>query len=302
MDSPTASHRNERRALVYALSAIALWSTIATGFKLGLREFTPGQLVLAGVVASTIFFAIVHLVRRTRVPRESIVRLTRRQVAAAVLLGLLNPFVYYFVLLEAYDRLPAQIAQPLNYTWAITMAVLAIPVLKQRLDVRAWSGVALGYVGVVILLTQGDFTSFDRFDPAGIFLAVLSTLIWASYWLLGRRWLGEVDPARTLIVGFSSALPAIALVVAVTDGLPIFSMRLVGFAIWVGLLEMGVAFLMWQRALQLTERTGALAQLIFLSPLASLVLIGTVLGEDIHASAIVALAAILAGLLLTQRS
>ncbi len=301
MDSPAASQRNERRALIYALIAIALWSTIATGFKLGLREFTPGQLVLAGAIASTLFFAIVHLFGRSRAPHKPVAPLTRRQVAAAAVLGLLNPFVYYFVLLEAYDRLPAQIAQPLNYTWAITMAVLAIPVLKQRLDPRAWGGVGLGYVGVVILLTQGDFTSFDRFDSLGIFLAVLSTLIWASYWLLGRRWLGDIDPARTLIVGFSVALLPIAVAVALTDGMPTFSMRLVGFAIWVGLLEMGVAFLLWQRALQLTERAGALAQLIFLSPLASLVLIGSVLGEDIHLSAVVALAAILAGLFLTQR-
>lgn len=301
MNPPGDSKRNERRALVYALTAVALWSTIATGFKLGLREFTPGQLVLAGAVASTIFFVVVHLVRRARTARHTEPVLTHRQIAAAVALGLLNPFIYYFVLLEAYDRLPAQIAQPLNYTWAITMALLAIPVLKQRLDARAWIGVGIAYLGVVILLTQGDFTSFDRFDPTGIFLAVLSTLLWASYWLLGRRWLGDVDPVRTLVIGFAAALPAIGIAVAVTDGLPALSLRLMGFAIWVGLFEMGVAFLMWQRALQLTERAGAVAQLIFLSPLASLVLIGSVLGEEIHTSAVVALGAILAGLFLTQR-
>jgi hypothetical protein len=32
-------------------------------------------------------------------------------------------------LFEAYDRLPAQVAQALNYTWALTLTLLAVPVL-----------------------------------------------------------------------------------------------------------------------------------------------------------------------------
>ena len=307
MQLEPATRTRERRALVYALCAVGLWSTIATGFKLGLREFTPGQLVLAGACASAVFFMGVRSWQRIRGRStdqgdEGLNRLTNRERLAAMALGLVNPFVYYFILLEAYDRLPAQVAQPLNYTWAIAMAVLAIPLLNQRLGVSAWAGVALGYVGVVVLITQGDFTSFDRFDPLGVILAVASTVVWALYWLLSTRWLGDRDPAESLSIGFAVALPAIFVTVAATDGLPAFSLQLVGYAIWVGLLEMGFAFLLWQRALQLTTRAGAIAQLIFLAPVVSLVLISTVVGEDIHPSAMVALGAILGGLLLTQRA
>ena len=36
----------ERKALLLALSAVALWSTVATGFKLGLAVMAPAQLLL----------------------------------------------------------------------------------------------------------------------------------------------------------------------------------------------------------------------------------------------------------------
>ena len=43
-------------------------------------------------------------------------RLGPRELRQALALGLVNPLLYYLVLFEAYDRLPAQLAQPLQQT------------------------------------------------------------------------------------------------------------------------------------------------------------------------------------------
>lgn len=159
----------ERRALLYALTSVALWSTVATGFKLGLREMAPVQLLLLGCVIALAFFAACRpFVRAT---------LSLRQHVAAAALGLVNPFAYYLILFEAYDRLPAQIAQPLNFTWAIALALLAIPLLRQRLSIRGWTGVAIGYVGVVAIVTEGNFDTLGHFDALGVALALGSALI-----------------------------------------------------------------------------------------------------------------------------
>ncbi|MCY3837956.1 MAG: EamA/RhaT family transporter, partial [Gammaproteobacteria bacterium] len=73
-----------------------------------------------------------------------------------------------------------------------------------------------------------------------------------------------------------------------------------GYGAWVGLIEIGVAFLLWQRAMALTKQSGKLGALIFLAPFLSLVLIATVLGEAIHPSAMAGLALIAAGLVLSR--
>ena len=86
-----------------------------------------------------------------------------------------------------------------------------------------------------------------------------------------------------------------------TTGLPPLNLRVVGYGAWVGLVETGITFVLWQRALALTEHAGRISQLIFLSPFLSLVLIANVLGEDIHPSAVLALAMIVGGLVLSRR-
>ena len=281
----------ERHALLFALVAVALWSTVATGFKLGLRELAPVQLLLMGCLVALVFFAAARpFVRAVLTPRQHL---------AAAGLGLLNPLAYYLVLFEAYDRLPAQIAQPLNFTWAIALALLAIPLLRQRLSARGWLGICVGYAGVVVLLTQGEFDGFGRFDPLGTALALSSSVIWAMYWLLTVR-LG-IHPVPLMLNGFAVATVAVAAICWMTTGPPAPNLRVLGYGAWVGLVETGVTFLLWHRALALTGNAGRIGQLIFLSPFLSLVLIANVLGEDIHPSAVVALAMIVGGLALSRR-
>ena len=289
--SDRPSSVQERRAIGYALGAVALWSTVATGFKLGLRSFEAVQLLFLGCVVALIFFAIA----RTFVT----VRLTGREHLQAALLGLLNPLAYYLILFEAYDRLPAQVAQPLNYTWAITLALLAIPLLRQRLTASGWVGVLVGYLGVVMLVTQGSLHDFGRFDSVGIALAMLSTVLWAAYWILTVR--VAIHPVPLMLNGFLVATPFVGLACLVTTGLPEINAQALGFALWVGLVEIGIAFLLWQRALTLTKQAGRIGQLIFLSPLVSLMFIALILGETIHPSAVIGLALIVAGLVLSRR-
>lgn len=273
-----------------------LWSTVATGFKLGLEELQPLELLWLGAATSFVFFATASLVTG-RWP--ALARLQRRDWLRLGGLGLLNPFLYYLILFEAYDRLPAQIAQPLNYTWAITLALLAIPLLKQRMTPRMALGMLASYGGVLILLSQGRIDGFAGIDGIGVALALGSTLVWATYWLATVR--ANDDPLVMMTASFAVGAIAIGVTCLLTYGLPALSPRRLGFGAWVGLIEMGVTFLLWQQALRRTKHAGRIAQLIFLSPFISLVLIDRVLGEHVHASSFVGLTAIVGGLLIARR-
>ena len=46
--------KNERNALLMGLGAVLLWSTVATGFKLGLEHLKPVQLLFAGTCISSV--------------------------------------------------------------------------------------------------------------------------------------------------------------------------------------------------------------------------------------------------------
>ncbi|MFP6796342.1 MAG: DMT family transporter [Pseudomonadales bacterium] len=282
----------ETRAILFGLAAVALWSTVATAFKLGLAFLTPIQMLWLGSVFSLGFFALTRLFIAPT-PMTGAVYLR------AGLLGLVNPLAYYLILFEAYNRLPAQIAQPLNYTWGITLAILAIPLLKQRLSSKALLGISISYVGVVILVTQGASVGFDTFDVGGITLALFSTLLWSLYWLATIRL--DRHPASLMLTGFAVATPIIGLICWFTDGFPPLTPQTLSVGAWVGLFEMGVTFLLWQKALSLTRHVAKISQLIFLSPFISLLLIDQILGETVHPSAIISLGLIVLGVVLVNK-
>jgi drug/metabolite transporter (DMT)-like permease len=98
---------------------------------------------------------------------------------------------------------------------------------------------------------------------------------------------------------FLWATIAVALACGLGPGWPALTPRTVLIGGWIGLLEMGFTYLLWQHALRSTGNAARIGQLIFLSPFASFVLIDTVLGERVHASSVIGLAVIVAGLLIS---
>jgi len=284
---------DETRALTAALAAVALWSTVAAGFKLGLAWLEPLQLLFLGCAVSALFFASAATVTRSW-------RFDRATLAVSLAFGLMNPLLYYLVLFSAYDRLPAQIAQPLNYTWAITLSLLAVPMLRQPLSRRMGAGIVVSYAGVLVLLSQGRLDQLPDVDGLGVTLALGSTVVWAGYWLLVAR--NSMPPLTLMATSFCLALPMVALACHLGPGWPRLNWQSVGYGLWVGLVEMGVTFLLWQHALRLTRHAARIGQLIFLSPFLSLIFIATLTGERILGTSIAGLAIIIAGLIIARRA
>ncbi len=286
--------KNQRKAMLYGLATVLMWSTVASAFKLSLGRLHVAQLLLYSSAASACVLAVV-LARRGGL--GLLFGYGRRQYLLSLLYGMLNPFLYYLLLFRAYDLLPAQEAQPINYTWAITLTLLSVPFLKQKLRLWDAAAVAVGYAGVVIIATRGDVAGLRFSNAEGVGLALLSTLVWAVYWILNTR--DDRDPIAGLLLNFLFGLPPIIVVCALTSGFAVPLAGLLG-AVYVGVFEMGLAFVCWLTAMRLAENTARIANLIFLSPFLSLVLIHVLVGEEIYPSTYVGLTLIMAGLGLQQ--
>src|SRR5690606_1655272 len=71
-------------------------------------------------------------------------------------------------------------------------------------------------------------------------------------------------------------------------------------AVYVGVFEMGIAFVLWSWAMKKAENTARVSNLIFISPFLSLVFIALILGEIILSSTYIGLVLIVSGLWLQQ--
>jgi len=286
---------NQKQAYIYGLSTVLLWSTVASAFKLSLRYLDYIQLLLYSTLVSIfILCLILALQRKTRL----LFSYSGSQYLRSLALGVLNPFLYYSVLFKAYDLLPAQEAQPLNYTWAVTLALLSIPLLKQKIGIKDIFSVFVSYSGVVVISTHGDIFSFRFSNPLGVALALGSTIIWALYWIYNTK--DDRDPVAGLLLNFLFGLPWVLTTCLLFSTVRVSNpLGLVGAA-YVGVFEMGITFVLWLSALKLSENTAKVGNLIFLSPFLSLVFIHFFVGEVILPSTLTGLALIVAGLLIQR--
>ncbi len=71
-------------------------------------------------------------------------------------------------------------------------------------------------------------------------------------------------------------------------------------AVYIGLFEMGITFLLWLKALKLSRTTAHVASLVYLAPFFSLVVISFVVGEKILLSTIIGLIFIVGGIILQK--
>jgi len=285
----------QTRAYLCASAAVLFWATSASAFKISLRYVDVFSLLFYASITSTgAFFIYILLSNRLSLLKA----LSGRDYLHSALLGFLNPFLYYAILFKAYSILPAQEAQPLNFVWPITLVILSIPLLRQKIKSRDILATFICFAGVFVISTRGDILGFKFTSITGFSLATGSSVIWALFWIYNVR--DKRDEVVRLFLNFAFGSVLTFLLMAILRGVHIpNSPGLLG-AVYVGLFEMGITFLLWLKALKLSKTTAHVTSLIYMVPFLSLVLISFAVGETILPSTIVGLVFIVGGIVLQR--
>jgi len=288
--------KNQKLAYTLAGFVILFWGTSATAFKIGLRYFNFLQLLFWASLFATVILFFVLLVQG-KLPE--VFKITRKQLGWSIFLGLLNPFLYYFVLFKAYNLLPAQVAQPLNYIWPIVLVLLAVPILGQKLKPRNIIALFISFTGVVFISSQGSISIFSKSDPVGVMLAISSSIVWALFWLFNVR-NGVKDEVIKLFLNFCFATTFTLFVGIFTKDFWNIPANGLFASAYIGAFEMGITFVLWLKALNNAENTAKLGNVIYLVPFVALIFIKLVLGETVYWTTIVGLFLIIGGIVYQQ--
>jgi drug/metabolite transporter (DMT)-like permease len=287
--------KKQQQAYLYGIVAVLFWSTIASAFKVSLRYLDPFELLFYASFASILVLFLILLLQR----KLHLLRTYRaEEYAHSALLGFLNPFLYYVVLFNAYRILRAQEAMTLNYTWPILLALLSIPLLSQRIGWKSIVAIVISFCGVLVIATRGNLLSLRFTNPFGVLLALSSTVIWSLFWLYNVR--DRRDEVAKLFLNFVFGFVFVAIAFLVHSGFRVPCREGLIGAAYIGLFEMGITFVLWLKALQLTKTTAKIANLIYLSPFLGLFVINRVVGEKILTSTVLGLVLIVVGILLQQ--
>jgi len=286
---------SSKKAYLYALIAVFFWSTVATAFKIALREFDFIQLIFyaSGVTVVLLFFVLFIQQKLKLVFKQ-----TRKQWMYTFLMGAFNPLLYYLVLFKAYSLLPAQVAQPLNMIWPITLALFSVPLLNQKIGWISVTALFVSFIGVFFISSQGSTEGFKNTSALGVFLAVGSSILWSLYWIFNVRDIRDevIKLFLNFLVGFIFLIP----VVSIFSDFKIHFGNSLFAVIYSGIFEVGITYVLWLKAMNLTTTNAKIGNLVFFAPFLSLVFIHFVLKETIYITTFTGLIFIVAGVLLQQ--
>ena len=280
---------------MYTLLAVLFWSTVATAFKLTLQGMNSAQLLF---YSSTTSLVVLFFFARINSPKMLTQIFSKHQLKKNILLGFINPFVYYLILFKAYSVLPAQEAQPINLTWPLIISILSVIFLKQKLSVSTIIGLLISFSGVVVIATRGNILSLHFENLFGVLLAVSSSFIWAAFWILNL--LDKREESIKLFGAFLFGTVYTSIYIFFFDSFGPVEFKYILGAVYIGLFEMGITFFLWLKALWLSDNKAKTSTIVYLFPVISLFFIASVLGEKLFASSVIGLVMIIGGILFQQ--
>lgn len=288
--------KTENKAIVYASLAVLSWATVATAFKVSLTYLSHFEMLFVACLTSLLIFTLLITIQRKW---RLVVSLTNRQWAYFAGVGLLNPVAYYIVLFKAYDLLPAQVAQPINYAWPIVLLIMLSIFSSQPISNKKYIGMFFSLAGVALISFGGSGDENISLSVSGLILAALSAVLWATYWMVNNLNKEQTDGSVVLFVTFLFGSLYLS-VGACFVGVNLNTLQGVLSGMYVGAFEMGIPFIFFGLAMRKTTNPALVNQICYLSPFMSLFFISVVLGEQIMATTYVGLVLIVFGIVYNQ--
>lgn len=288
--------KNQNSSYLYAGLSILFWATVASAFKISLRHFDFISLLFFSILSSFLTLLVVVIAKGKL---KTCFSFTRKQYLYSAVLGLLTPTLYYLILFKAYSLLPAQLAQPLNFTWPLVLVILSATINKTKLKLISIFALVLSFIGVTFIASEGAWITLEIRSPDGVGLALSSSFIWALYWIFNAR--DGRSPEVKLFLNFLFATIFAGIIYVYYPEKTHVNLYGIFGSIYVGIFEMGLTFVFWLKAVEYAEDTAKTGNLIYLTPFFSLLVISLVLKEQIYVTSIAGLAIIVAGILLQQK-
>lgn len=126
---------------------------------------------------------------------------------SSVILGVINSGLPFLMYCLAAKWLPAGYSAILNATTPLMGALVGFSFFAEKLTLRKWAGMLLGFVGIIVITTIGEASSADK-KIAGVIACLIATGCYGVASFLTRRWISNKGGLDPKIVAFGSQMGA----------------------------------------------------------------------------------------------
>jgi drug/metabolite transporter (DMT)-like permease len=185
----------------------------------------------------------------------------------------------------------------------VFMAILALLFFKEKISRYQLTGIVVAFVGLVLLVSKGDFSTLDLINNKGDVLIIVSSLTWSIYSLASKKATLNYSPVMTtfyLFVFVAIVISPFAISKANLDSVIQLSPNGWIAILFLGILCSGVAYTLWAQALteMSASRVGAF---LYLEPFVTFFGSWYLLNERLTLITLVSGLIIIGGVILVNR-
>lgn len=235
-------------------------------------------------------------------------KLSRQQLVVTLLLGLSGVTIYNVFFFGALQRMPAGKTALLVALSPILTAVTVALILKEKLGLYRWGGIALALIGTLTIVTQGEIfnamQALMRSFGWGELLMFGAILSWVSYTVISRFALKGLTPI--VATTYATLWGTLMLGLAALTELDTLGPEMLTWGNFVSIFYLGafgsaIAFIWYNEGVKMIgpARTVVFTNLV---PVFGLLLGYLILDEPIYLSMIIGGAIVIAGVTLTNQA
>jgi drug/metabolite transporter (DMT)-like permease len=275
-----------------------MWGSSYAFIRLGVQTLPTFTLIAGRLAIGFTLLVTVVVLSRAKLPRNP------KTYLHLFVMATINIVIPFTLITTAEKSVDSNIAAILNGSVPLIVIVLAALVFHDEpITLNRLAGIAIGYVGVIVLVAPGLLSGTANSAISGEVALVGSTIAYAvgavySRMMLRGLGLAPVIPA-VFQVGFALVMiGALSLAFEQPFSVAWNSNALIA-VVWLGLLGSGLAYLVQFRLLTRIGATGA-SQVAYLLPVVGIISGALMFGETIDAQVLIGTALILGGVALVN--
>ena len=250
------------------------WGANFAAMKLGARQFPPLAFNASRLLVGTLILLVIAVAQQGGWP-------SRATAWRLLALGIIGNGLYQVCFVEALVRTRVANVAIMLASTPVWLALVGQLMGTEHLKARAWSGIGLSIVGIVLVVLGGAAASGGGHSWTGNLIALAGVACWCTYTVLLRPYTESTNPIKlhaiTLVGG------TVPLVLLAAPQLAITPWRTITWDGWTALaygavMAIVVAYLLWYRGVRLLGPTRT-AMYGNLQPIVALIVGAAMLGE-----------------------
>lgn len=262
--------------------------------KIGLKSFSSNQVAAIRILTASLVLLPISI--------KNLKHLKRKDLKSLLIAGFIGTFIPAFLFTKAQTRIDSSLAGMLNSVTPVFAMIVGILFYKAKTGWMQITGLFLGLLGAVWLISLGDEVSIRNINPYALFI-VLATIFYGTNVNVIKSTLTHLTGAQITSLSFMFLWPVALAYLLTTDFNPVFQnpgwpLHLLAIAA-LGIIGTALAMLLMNSLIRYTSAVYA-TSVTYIIPIFAIAW-GIIDGERITLLHIACMAIILVGVYLTNR-